>query len=145
MTPTTQTTKSQERTIYRKAVQASLETFYGKSKPEAKRLVKGWWNRLSESDAFDSELFLHSEPINTAAGIADVRAVPITSANRQTYHRILNRSRDKVLAPQPETKRTNAEPEKRLVYVAARKAAATKLGKKTTKKSAAKQRRAAAG
>ena len=35
---------------------------------------------------------MHSEPINTAAGIADVRVIPITSKNRANYHRVLEKS-----------------------------------------------------
>jgi nucleoid DNA-binding protein len=114
VTPTTQMTKSQELRFYRNAVRVSLEQFYGKSRPEASRLVRDWWRRLSQSGAFHSELFLHAEPINTAAGIAEVRAIPITAKNRDAYHLILNQSRDLVLlhaslkatqiAPEPKKK-----------------------------------------
>lgn len=98
MTPTVQMTNTQERRFYREAVQASLAEFYGKSEIEARRLVRDWWKRLSESGVLNSGLFLHSEPINTAAGIAQTEVVQITEKNRATYHRILNHSRDLVLA-----------------------------------------------
>ena len=81
---------TREQQSYIEAVEASLEAFYGKSKIEAKRLVNEWWKRLSESKAVESGLFLHAEPINTAAGIAGVCVVQVTSENREAYHRILN-------------------------------------------------------
>ena len=96
MTP--KMTKTQEQRVYRTAVQASLETFYGKSAPEATRLVRDWWKRLASNDSFDSDLLLHAEPMNTAAGLAKASVVPITSENRDRYHRVLNRSRDVALS-----------------------------------------------
>jgi hypothetical protein len=90
-------TIAQERRFYREAVQASLQEFYGKSESESRKLVRNWWKRLSTTRAFISGIFMHSEPINTAAGIADVQVIALTSKNRQTYHRILDRSRDTVL------------------------------------------------
>jgi hypothetical protein len=99
-------TNAQERKFYREAVQASLQEFYGKSEAESKRLVRDWWKRLSATRAFESGLFMHSEPINTAARIANVRVVPITSKNREFYHRILEHSRDLVLS-QVKTRRAH--------------------------------------
>ena len=114
MTPITQMTRAQEQRFYRHAVQASLEQFYRIAKPEASRLVRNWWKRLSESGALNSELFLHSEPINTAAGIAEMSVIPITSRNRETYHRILDQSRDLVLAQaKPKPTHQEHEPQKR--------------------------------
>jgi hypothetical protein len=155
MTLTTPLTSAQERRFYREAVQASLERFYGKSKLEARQLVRGWWKRLTESGASDSGLFLHAEPINTAAGIAEVRVVPITAENRKAYHRILDQSRDLVLLPKSKAEQKTSKPtaaeterQKRLVYVATsatsgvvRRAAGKDLAKKTkNKKSAANQK-----
>lgn len=74
MTRTPQMTNAQERRFYREAVQASLEQFYGKSHIEARKLVREWWGRLSETGVSDFGLFMHSEPINTAAGIAEAVA-----------------------------------------------------------------------
>ncbi len=91
-------TRAQERRLYRIAVQASLEAFYGKSKQEATRLVRDWWTRLASGDSLDSDLLLHAEPMNTAAGLAQARVIPITSENRDRYHQILNRSRDVALS-----------------------------------------------
>jgi hypothetical protein len=126
MTPAIQITRAQELRFYRTAVQASLEQFYEKTRPEAARLVRAWWKRLSESGTLKSDLFLHDEPMNTAAGIADVRVIAITSKNREAYHRILNQSRDLVLThakpkakpKQLEPKTTTSEPQKQLVHVA---------------------------
>jgi hypothetical protein len=97
MTLANKMTSVQERRFYREAVQASLQEFYGKSETEAKKLIGDWWKRLSGSKAFESGLFMHAEPINTAAGLADSKAVGITAKNREAYHRILEVSRDRVL------------------------------------------------
>jgi hypothetical protein len=91
-------TRTQEQRLYRSAVQASLEAFYGKSEQEATQLVRDWWKRLVSNDSLDSDLLLHSEPMNTAAGLAKARVIPITSENRDHYHQILNRSRDFALS-----------------------------------------------
>jgi hypothetical protein len=98
MTPARHMTRTQEKRIYRSSVQASLETFYAKSKQDATKLVRDWWNRLSLTQAFDSGIFLHAGPMNTAAGIAGVRAIAITGDNRALYHRILDESCDLVLS-----------------------------------------------
>lgn len=92
MTSKRHITKAEERNFYREAVRASLQEFYGKSDAESRKLVSNWWKRLSTTKAFESGLFMHSEPINTAAGIAGVEVVPITSKNRENYHRILGKS-----------------------------------------------------
>ncbi len=113
MTLATQLTRTQEREFYRNAVLASLEQFYGKSKPEASKLVRDWWKRLAHSGAFASGLYLHSEPMNTAAGIAQAKVVPVTSKNRGAYHRILDESRDLALAhPRPKATVKELEPKK---------------------------------
>ena len=143
MTPTVQMTIAQERKFYREAVQASLQSFYGKSPIDAKRLVRDWWKRLVESGVSDSGLFLHSEPINMAAGIAEAQVMQITKSNRETYHRLLNRSRDLVLATSSAKGRTrklqgsvDKVPKERLVHFAAastssivRNVASSKKGK----------------
>jgi hypothetical protein len=124
MTPALTMTKTQERRIYRDAVLACLEAFYGKSKPEATRLVRAWWTRLSETKAFESGMFLHAEPLHTAANIAGVRAVAITGQNRAGYHSILDRSRDLVLSkitslPSPaQLRRWETEKRKQLLHFA---------------------------
>jgi hypothetical protein len=97
MTPALHMTRAQERRFYRDAVRASLETFYGKSKSEAAKLVRDWWARLIATKAFESGIFLHAEPVNTAANIAGARVIAITGENRTQYHRILDESRDLVL------------------------------------------------
>jgi hypothetical protein len=91
-------TRTQEKRAYRVAVQASLETFYGKSKPEATKLVRAWWSRLGLTRAFKSGVFLCTEAMNTAGHIAQVDVIAITAKNRDEYHRLLDESRDLVLA-----------------------------------------------
>ncbi len=92
MTFPTQMTEAQKRMAYRAAVQASLEEFYGKPAPESRALVTAWWNRLSETSAFTSGFFMHSEPINTAARIAHKEVVEINADNEAVYDRLLRRS-----------------------------------------------------
>jgi hypothetical protein len=124
MTPALHMTRTQEKRFYRDAVQASLETFYGKSKPEAAKLVREWWTRLSATKAFESGIFLHSEPLNTAANIAGVPIIPISGQNRAKYHRILDKSQDLVLSktmPLPSTaqrKKLEGDRHKQLFHLA---------------------------
>jgi hypothetical protein len=159
MTPRAQMTNAQERRFYREVVQASLEKFYGKSQLEAKKLVRDWWRRLSESGVSDSGLFLHAEPINTAAGIAEARVVQITEDNRAAYHRILNHSRDLVLVTSSAKGKTRSfhvalekMPEERLVHLATsgasslvRSVASKALARKATNKKAAAKQQVALG
>ena len=124
MTPVLHMTKTQEKRSYRIAVQASLETFYGRSKPEAMRLVREWWTRLKGTRAFESGIFLHAEPVVTAASIAGVGAIAITGQNRAVYHRILDESRDLALSKSApllsaaQRKRVETEKQKKLLHVA---------------------------
>jgi hypothetical protein len=155
MTPERHMTRSQEHRSYRYAVQASLETFYGKSKPEAVRLVNDWWKRLKEVSATDSDLFLHAEPIDTAAGLADKAVVTITAKNQATYHRVLDDSRDAASTPTHKGlkhPKTEAERRKQLVHViatsnssAVRGLAAKALAKKAKDKKVAEKQQVVFG
>lgn len=122
MIPALHMTRTQERRFYRNAVQASLETFYGKSRPEANKLVRDWWSRLRSTKAFESGIFLHAEPMNTAANIADVSVIAITDDNRAVYHRLLDESRDLVLSKTASSaaqlRKTQTDSRKRLIHVA---------------------------
>lgn len=97
MALTVRMTKPQKRRAYREAVQASLIEFYQTPETESKRLVSTWWKRLSDTSAFKSGLFMHSEPINTAADLIDAEVIPITSEIRERYRRILSDSLNRVL------------------------------------------------
>ena len=160
MNPATQMTKAQEHRFYRHAVQASLEHFYGKSELEARQLVKGWWGRLSEGGSLDSGLFLHAEPINTAAGVAEARAIPITAEIREAYHRILDQSRERAIAQaKTKTMTRGRQPKKddsafgsQLVHIsssgksgAARRVALNALAKKAKDEKAARKQHVACG
>lgn len=153
MMPALHMTRTQEKRFYRNAVQASLETFYGKSRPEATKLVSDWWSRLRSTKAFESGIFLHSEPLNTAANIADASVIAITEDNRAVYHRLLDESRDLVLSKTPSSaaqiRKMQTNSRKRLIYVASscpdavRGAKAPVLAKKTIEKKPAHKRQVA--
>lgn len=98
MKPALHMTRTQEKRAYRAAVQASLETFYGKSEQEAGTLVRAWWSRLRLTRAFRSGIFLCSEAISTAGHIAEAEVIAISDVNRNMYHRILDQSRDLALS-----------------------------------------------
>ncbi len=149
-------TRTQEKRFYRDAVQASLETFYGKSKPEAAKLVRDWWTRLSATKAFESGIFLHSEPLNTAANIAGVPIIPISGQNRAKYHRVLDKSQDLVLSKtmplpsQTHQRKLESDRHKQLFHLASpsastRGTASQALVKKTKDKTSARKHQVAYG
>jgi hypothetical protein len=108
MTLTAGMTKSQKRRAYREAVRLSLMRSYGASEQASRELVKAWWRRISETSAFKSGLFMHSQPMNTAAGLVQKEVVPITSDVGQAYFEVLDWSRHLVLFPpskEPNAKR----------------------------------------
>ena len=104
MTFSGQLTESQRKRAYRAAVEASLIEFYGVAGPTSRNLVKAWWKRLSDTSAFKSGLFMHAEPMNTAADLIQEEVRPISADIRAAYERVLRLSRDRAL-PLPKTKR----------------------------------------
>lgn len=82
-------TLQQERTAYRRAVLSSLQVFFDKSPKEALALVDGWWERMGKGEVFSTGLFMHDEPINTAADLAGCKTVPAIRDIRETYSRII--------------------------------------------------------
>jgi hypothetical protein len=147
MTPELHMTRTQEKRFYRNAVQACIEAFYGRSRPEAKQLVRDWWTRLSSTQSFETGMFLHSEPMNTAANIAGVPVLAITGKNRTAYHRILEESLDLVrsgTAPSPaQVVKVRVAQQKQLLRIASssstRGAALRNLSKREKKHEAAQQ------
>jgi hypothetical protein len=86
------TSESREKTAYKAAVRACLEAFYAKSPTQAESLVDDWWARLSATSAFQSGIFLHSEPINTAGRIAGKEIIEINANNEDAYEQLLKAS-----------------------------------------------------
>lgn len=84
--------QTQKRMAYRAAVQASLEKFYLQRSPVSHKLVDEWWQRISKTSAFASGLFMHPEPINTAARIAGKDVIEIDASNEATYNQLLHKS-----------------------------------------------------
>ena len=85
MTESVPWTTAQRRRFYREAVQEALVSMYGKSEPDSRSLVAGWWKRASESGDVKSDLFFHSEPLHVAADIAHVPSIAITPENEKAY------------------------------------------------------------
>jgi len=69
-----------------------LEAFYAKSPTQAESLVDDGWARLSATSAFQSGIFLHSEPINTAGRIAGKEIIEINANNEDAYEQLLKAS-----------------------------------------------------
>jgi hypothetical protein len=97
MTQAIRLTKAQKRKFYREAVQETLITIYGKPESVSKALVSAWWKRVSKTEDFDSDLLFHAEPLHTAADIAHLKSIAITSENEEIYRRLLRRTRNRVL------------------------------------------------
>ncbi|HEX9198101.1 MAG TPA: hypothetical protein VF865_00965 [Acidobacteriaceae bacterium] len=91
MAETKKMSSQQLRSAYREAVEECLVTFYRKDKRQAHELVSDWWTRLSKSRALRSGLFMHAEPIETAANLAEQKEAPITDRNRKLYQEILEK------------------------------------------------------
>jgi hypothetical protein len=60
----------QERLAYARAVTLCLERFFDKSAAESHEIVTAWWDRMGTGEVFRSGIFMHDEPINTAADLA---------------------------------------------------------------------------
>jgi len=81
------TTEAQNRMAFRFAVRACLEVFY--REPAAESIVSAWWGRISETSAFKSGYFMHSEPIDTAARLIDKEAVELSAEQELTYDQLV--------------------------------------------------------
>jgi hypothetical protein len=112
MTQPVRFTLAQKRRFYREAVQATLITLYEQPEPVAKALVAAWWKRVSKSEDFKSELLFHAEPLHTAADIAHLQCIAMTTENEAVYRSLLRRTRNRVLAgsgqPQASTQSVQA-------------------------------------
>ncbi len=86
MTSSQRTTESQNRMAFRFAVQACLEKFY--REPAAESIVSDWWDRIEKTSAFKSGLFMHSEPIDTAARLIDKTSVELSLEDDHQYEQI---------------------------------------------------------
>jgi len=90
-------TLSQERAAYRRTVELVLTDFLQTDPKVAAGLVKDWWQRLSQTSAYKSGIFLHAEPLNTAADLAGVRPVRLESRERERYLELV----EKAMSPLP--------------------------------------------
>ena len=82
-------TANQERLAYRRAVQRSLEVFFEKTPEDAANLVERWWMRMIGTASYTTGLFMHDEPLNTAADLAGSRRAPAIREVSQRYSQII--------------------------------------------------------
>jgi hypothetical protein len=88
-------TLREERLAYRRAVQRILVVFFEKSPSEATSLVDSWWKRMGTGQAFRTGLFMHHEPINTAASLAKAAKAPAIRELGDQYVKIIQESMPK--------------------------------------------------
>ncbi len=88
-------TLKQERLAYRRAVQAILVVIFEKGPSEAALLVDSWWKRMETSEAFRTGLFMHHEPMNTAASLAKAAKAPSIQELGDLYVKIIENSMPK--------------------------------------------------
>jgi excisionase family DNA binding protein len=95
-------TEGQRREAYRESVRAVLVRYYHTSDSRANDAVNAWWQRLSATpDLLESGVFMHREPMNTAASLIGKPAIPIVPGIRATYQLLLRTARDRVLGLEP--------------------------------------------
>jgi hypothetical protein len=88
-------TLQQERLAYRRAVRLSLSAFFHKTPSEAQALVRSWWQRMGNGAAFKTGLFMHDEPLKTAAALANACEIPAMTAIEARYLEIIRESMPK--------------------------------------------------
>jgi hypothetical protein len=102
-------TRIEHREAYRIAVEICLTRFFDQSPMRAAQLTQAWWERLASSADFASNLFLHEEPMHTAADLMHTIKAPSIARNREAYETILRDSLSKArkeLAGKPLQSRT---------------------------------------
>ena len=69
MTRKARITKEQARLFYRVAVESVMVEMYQAPAGVAKDLVANWWEFLVTTSAYTTGLFMHAEPVHTAADL----------------------------------------------------------------------------
>ncbi len=82
-------TMHQERLAYRRAVTLCLERFFDKSAQESQEIVEAWWQRMGKGKVYTSGLFMHDEPINTAADLAGGLRTPAIRDVAEQYAAVI--------------------------------------------------------
>jgi hypothetical protein len=82
-------TLQQERLAYRRAVRLVLSAFFDKTPEEAATLVDRWWQRMGKGPVYRTGLFMHDEPLNTAADLAHSAKTPARHELSGAYEAIL--------------------------------------------------------
>ena len=100
---------AQARPAYRRAVQLCLESFFGKSRQQAQSLVESWWEELKKDPIYKSGIFLHDEPLNTAADLAHADQPPKDVQFR--YENIIKNSL-------PRSRKKHAAEREQMIHVA---------------------------
>jgi hypothetical protein len=82
-------TMHQERLAYRRAVTLCLERFFEKSPLDSQEIVQAWWQRMGKGEVYTSGLFMHDEPINTAADLAGGLRTPAIRDVAEQYSAVI--------------------------------------------------------
>jgi hypothetical protein len=86
-------TIEQHKAAYRYRVERCVVQFFNVDEERATNLVSEWWARLAKHRRlFRSGLFMHDEPINTAAALLQVKSRRMTKADDLVYEKIVDES-----------------------------------------------------
>ena len=90
---------SQQRRFYKTAVERTLVEFYSQPEEQARQTVESWWRRLTPTRAYKTLVFMHDEPMNTAAALVQKDVIAITTNVAPNYFRLLDLARAAVASP----------------------------------------------
>jgi hypothetical protein len=77
---------------YLRAVRLSLELLFQIDPGKSEDIALTWWSRLAQTPAIKSGIYLHVEPLQTAADLLGVKRPVMNDADRQRYSKILSDS-----------------------------------------------------
>jgi len=90
---------------YKLAVSSTLSHVFELAPARAQDITEDWWNRLSKTSAMKSGIFLHSEPIKTAALLLGRERPALEGEARTSYRAILRESLEMAVKKHRSTKR----------------------------------------
>ena len=82
---------------YKLAVAQTMTQVFGTPAALAEAITADWWSRLAATKAMKSAIFLHSEPIKTAAALLERASPKLDDDRRVQYAQILRRSLETAL------------------------------------------------
>ena len=82
---------------FKLAVVQTMTHVFGTPASRAEAITGDWWSRLAATKAMKSGIFLHSEPIKTAAALLERASPKLDDDRRVQYAQILGRSLETAL------------------------------------------------